>query len=83
MNDSEITAFDADDDFYDEGNVVTVPGLTDAELEDPSYFEEIKKIHFADGVPVVYMEDEDSGYIITEYPDGRKELHHVDDLDSA
>ena len=47
---------------------MTVLGLTDEELEDPSYFEEIKKIHFADGVPVVYMEDEDSEYMITEYP---------------
>ena len=83
MNDPENKAFDSDDDFDDEGNVVAVLGLTDEELEDPSYFEEIKKIHFAAGVPVVYMEDEDSEYIITEYPDGRKELHHVDDLDSA
>ena len=83
MNDPEIKAFDSDDDFDDEGNLVTVLGLTDEELEDPSYFEEIKKIHFADGVPVVYMEDEDSEYMITEYPDGRKVREHLDDLNSA
>ena len=84
MNDPENKAFDADDDFDDEGNVVTVLGLTDEELEDPSYFEELKKIHFADGVPIVYEEndDPDCEYYITEYPDGRKIRQHVSELNS-
>ena len=75
---------DACDDFDDGGNVVTVLGLTDAELEDPSYFEELKKIHFADGVPIVYSEDDDPDceYYITEYPDGRKVRQHVSGLNS-
>ena len=84
MNDSKIKEFDACDDFDDGGNVVTVLGLTDAELEDPSYFEELKKIHFADGVPIVYEEndDPDCEYYITEYPDGRKIRQHVSELNS-
>ena len=45
MNDPEIKAFDSDDDFDDEGNVVTVLGLADEELEDPSYFEAVSYTH--------------------------------------
>ncbi len=84
MNDPEIKAFDADDDFDDEGNVVTVLGLTDEELEDPSYFEKLKALHFADGVPITYEEngDPDCEYYITEYPDGRKVRQHVSELNS-
>ena len=57
----------------------------DDEAIESGYFEELKKIHFNNDAPIVYAENDDPHckYVITEYPDGRKERHHIDDLDSA
>jgi len=61
-----------------------VEEIDDDEIEDDSYFEELKRIHFADGVPIVYSEDDDPDceYYITEYPDGLKLRQHVSELNS-
>ena len=58
--------------------------IDDKDIEDQNYFEELKKIHFADGVPIVYEEndDPDCEYYITEYPDGRKVRQHVSELNA-
>lgn len=58
--------------------------IDDKDIEDQNYFEKLKKIHFADGVPIVYEEndDPDCEYYITEYPDGRKVRQHVSELNA-
>lgn len=69
------------DDFDDENPMADL-GVTDADIEDPSYFESIKSLHFASGVSVVYAasDDVDEEMYVIEYPDGRKVVSHVSDL---
>jgi len=59
--------------------------IDDDSIEDPSYFEKLKALHFADGVPITYEEndDPDCEYYITEYPDGRKVRQHVSELNTV
>lgn len=42
--------------------------------EDPEFFEDIKKEHFAHGASVSYIDRNRPGVITVEYPDGRKEF---------
>ena len=58
--------------------------IDDDSIEDPSYFEKLKALHFVNGVPITYPEGVESGseYYITEYPDGRKVRQHISELGS-
>lgn len=42
--------------------------------EDPAFFEDLKKEHFAHGASVSYIDKNRPGVITVEYPDGRKEF---------
>ena len=46
--------------------------LTD--VESMEFYEAIKAKHFAQGVPITYLDPADTDMLITEYPDGRLTL---------
>ena len=42
-----------------------------ADIESMEFYEAIKAKHFAQGVPITYLDPADTDMLITEYPDGR------------
>lgn len=42
--------------------------------DDPAFFEEIKRKHFAHGASVSYIDEDRPDVITVEYPDGKKEF---------